>query len=144
MQKRNLIVLMAFIIKNVFAVSESLIPMSKKQIEQEILNKTLISIPTDNLNGKTINNTFSMYMDNKKTVLGKMQIKPMNQPQSDIGEYSILSDGTVYFTWQHWDMAKKLCFHIYQTANSYISIGCDQVFHTAFMKSNIQIGNHLQ
>ena len=44
--------------------------MTKVQIKQTIINKTLVSIPTDNLNGRTINNTFSMYMDGKGHIYG--------------------------------------------------------------------------
>lgn len=36
------------------------------------VNKTSISIATDNLNGRTIENTFSMFLDNHGNILGKM------------------------------------------------------------------------
>jgi len=51
----------------------SLQSMSKKQVQQAFINKTLISIPTDNLNGKTIHNTFTMFLDDKGVIYGKMK-----------------------------------------------------------------------
>jgi hypothetical protein len=117
--------------------------LSKSQFEQALVNKTLVSIATDNLNGKTIDNTFAMYMDDKGNIWGKMSHKPANEPQTDKGVYALAEDGTFYITWQHWDGAKKLCGHVFDTQNAYISVGCDGVFHTAFMKEAIQPGNHL-
>lgn len=54
-----LVTLLSFI-SNVTA--STLHSMTKKEIKRALINKTLISIPTDNLNGKTINNTFTMYI----------------------------------------------------------------------------------
>lgn len=85
-----------------------------------------------------------MFIDDKGNVWGKMAHKPTNEPQTDTGVYSITETGTVYFTWKHWDGSKKLCFNIFKTQNTYLSISCDHVFHTAFMKADIQTGNKLQ
>lgn len=117
--------------------------MSKQQIKQSILNKTFTSIATDNLNGRTIDNTFSMYLDNHGNIWGKMAHKPTNEPIADKGLYSIQNDGTVFITWQHWDGGKKLCAHLYNTKNAYISIDCAGVFHTVFMKEATHSGNNL-
>jgi hypothetical protein len=117
--------------------------LNKDQFVKAFVNKTSTSIGTDNLNGRTIENTFSMFLDDKGNITGKMSIKPKNEPQIDHGIYSIDEDGTAYITWQHWDGAKKLCFHAFNTENAYINVGCDNVFHTAFMKDAIKAGNLL-
>jgi len=139
--------ILAFFLLTLFATTPcfgaTLVSLNKTQIIKAFVNKTATSIATDNLNGQTINNTFSMFLDDKGNIVGKMSIKPPNQPQVDKGTYTIENDGTVYLTWQHWDNAKKLCFHAYNTQNAYINVGCDMVFHTAFMKDAIRIGNQL-
>lgn len=129
---------------NSLSFSATLNSMNKSQIEKAFINKTLISIPTDNLNGHTIDNTFSMFLDSHGNIQGKLSHKPINEPQTDTGVFTIEADGTFYITWKHWDGAKKLCGHIFNTNNSYISVDCDNVFHTAFMKEVIQTGNHLE
>ncbi len=126
-----------------FAFSATLTSMTQLQIEQALVNKTLVSIPTDNLNGRDINNRFSMFMDGHGVIWGKMSFKPSNEPQADKGIYSIAKDGTFYITWQHWDGAKKLAGHIFETQNAYLAISNDGVFHTAYMKEAVQSGNHL-
>jgi len=118
--------------------------MTKEQIKQSFINKTFVSIATDNLNGRTIENTFSMYLDDKGNMLGKMSLKPKNEPQTDKGIYKILEDGSVLLTWQHWDGAKELCAHFFETQNAYLAVSCDNVFHTVFMKEAIQSGKHLK
>ncbi len=82
-------------------------------------------------------------MDDQGNILGKMTRKPVNEPQIDKGIYVIKTDGNFYITWQHWDGAKKLCLHIFNFQNAYISANCANVFHIAFMKDAIQLGNHL-
>ena len=117
--------------------------LDKTQFEKTFVNKTFISIPIDNLNGRTIDNTFSIYLDNKGNVWGKMSHKPANEPQIDKGVYKVTNDGTFYIIWQHWDGAKKLCGHVFNTQNAYISVDCKNVFHTVFMKETYQTGNHI-
>jgi hypothetical protein len=39
--------------------------LNKEQFIAAFVNKTSVSIPTDNLNGRTIANTFSMFLDNQ-------------------------------------------------------------------------------
>jgi len=124
--------------------SVTLSSMTKSQVEHFLVDKTLISIPTDNLNGKTIDNTFSMFMDNHGVIWGKMSHKPANEPQTDKGIYSIAKDGLFYITWQHWDGSKKLSGYFFDTQNAYLAIGRDHVFHTAYMKEMIQSGNRLK
>ncbi len=85
-----------------------------------------------------------MFLDSKGNMWGKMATKLINEPQTDTGIYTVSKDGTVYFTWQHWDSAKQLCAHIFETQNSYISIDCSNVFHTVFMKASSQVGNKLK
>ena len=125
-------------------VSATLQSMNKAQFKEAFINNTFVSIATDNLNGRTIDNTFSMFLDDKGNIWGKMSSKPENEPQTDQGTYSIADDGTFYITWQHWDGAKPLCGHVFYTENAYISVDCDNIFHTAFMKETIKSGNHLE
>jgi hypothetical protein len=127
-----------------FCSAATLTSLDKDQVTKLMNDNTFVSIATDNLNGKTIENTFSMYVDGKGNILGKMSHKPKNEPKTDKGVYSIKEDGTIFFTWQHWDGAKELCAHIYETKNAYLAIGCDEVFHTAFMKESVKSGNHLK
>jgi hypothetical protein len=126
-----------------FSFGTTLSPINKSQFQAAIINKTLISIATDNLNGKTINNTFSMFLDDQGHIWGKMSLKPKDEPQTDQGTYSVEEDGTFHLRWQHWDYAKTLCGHLFETKNAYISVDCDNVFHTVFMKADIRPGNHL-
>ncbi|MDR3492080.1 MAG: hypothetical protein P4M12_08580 [Gammaproteobacteria bacterium] len=143
MRKSVVILFLTFLTINSLSFSATLSSLNRDQFIKTFVNKTSISIATDNLNGRTIENTFSMYLDEKGNIIGKMSHKPVNQPQADNGVYSIDEDGTAYITWQHWDGAKKLCFHAFITNNAYINVGCDNVFHTAFMKEAIKSGNHL-
>jgi len=143
MRKQVIIILVALLTISSLSFSATLNSLSRDQFIKTFVDNTSISIATDNLNGRTIENTFSMYLDDKGKVIGKMSHKPVNEPQTDNGMYSIDEDGTAYITWQHWDGAKKLCFHAFNTNNAYIAVGCDNVFHTAFMKEAIKSGNHL-
>ena len=144
MKKTTIIVFSALIAISSLSIGATLHSLSKGQVEQAFINKTAISIATDNLNGRTIDNTFSEFLDEQGKILGKMAQKPANEPQSDKGIYSITDDGTLHITWDHWDGGKPLCGHFYNTQNAYIAVDCDNVFHTAFMKSAIRSGNHLQ
>ena len=135
--------LLSFIL-NLSCHADTLFSLTKSELEQVVVNNTLKSVAIDNLNGQTINNTFSMYMDDQGKIYGKMSLKPIDQPQYDQGTYSISDDGTFYITWQHWDEQQTLCGHLFTTANAYISVDCDDIFHTVFMTDDIQPGNHIQ
>lgn len=139
--KKFFVIALFFLTSTSFAAQ--LNALTKQQFIKAFVNKTATSIATDNLNGETIDNTFSMFLDDKGNAVGKMSHKPANEPQMDTGVYSIDEDGTAYITWKHWDGAQKLCFHAFDTINAYINVGCDNVFHTAFMKDAIKTGNHL-
>ncbi|MDF1796310.1 MAG: hypothetical protein P1U63_07230 [Coxiellaceae bacterium] len=117
--------------------------MSKAAIENAFFNKTYTSIPVDNLDGKTVNNSNTIYLDGKGHVVGEMGIKPKSEPKIDAGSYKISNDGAVTIQWAHWDFKSKLCFRMYQTKNAYISISCQNVFHSVFMKSAVKFGNHI-
>ncbi len=117
--------------------------MNKVQVENNLINKTLTSIGVDNLDGRTVNNSNSVFLDGHGHVFGEMGQKPTNEPQTDKGIYTIKNDGAIYITWEHWDNKKQLCFHIFNAKNAYISIDCTNVFHSAFMKAAIQSGNHI-
>lgn len=117
--------------------------LNGSQFKEAFIGKTFTSIATDNLNGRTIDNTFSMFMDKHGNIFGKMSHKPDNQPQIDKGTYIVEADGTIYITWQHWDGAKAVCGRVFNTENAYISVDCSNVFHTAFMKEAVKPGNVL-
>ncbi len=118
----------------------TLYSMSKNQIMQALVNKTCA---VDNLNGRTVDNAFSIFMDNQGNIFGEMARKSVDEPQTDKGVYIIKKDGTLYIKWQHWDGGKKVCLHMFNFQNAYISVGCNNKFHIAFMKNAIQSGNHL-
>lgn len=143
MKKIFITIFSVLITLNSVSFSATLNSLNRNQFIKAFVNKTSISIATDNLNGQTIQNTFSMYLDAKGNIIGKMSQKPKNEPQTDHGVYSIDADGTAYITWLHWDAAKKLCFHAFNTKNAYINVDCDGVFHTVFMKDTIKNGKHL-
>ena len=144
LNKLKMILFLVFFLMTELCFGATLKSMSKNEIKELLLNKTLVSIATDNLNCQTIQNTFSLYLDNKGNSFGKMEHKPSNEPQTDTGVYSISKDGTLYLTWQHWDGAKKLCAHFFNTQNAYLAIDCENVFHTVFMKETVRSGNHLK
>lgn len=144
MKKLMIVMFLALLSIHSLGAAATLVSMNKSQFKKEFVNKTLISIATDNLNGRTIDNTFSMFLDEQGHIWGKMSHKPVNEPQTDQGVYTIANDGTFYITWQHWDGAKKLCGRIFNTKNAYISVGCDNVFHTVFMKDAVKLGNDLK
>lgn len=137
------IVFTVFLLIAPSAFSATLTSLNKTQLQKNFFHKTFISVSTDNLNGRTINNTFSMYLDGKGNIVGRMSVKPANQPQNDRGVYSISETGSLYIQWQHWDAQKRLCAKMYNTQNAYLAISCKQVFHTVFMKAAIKSGNHL-
>ncbi len=85
-----------------------------------------------------------MFLDDQGHIVGQMAHKPKNQPQTDTGVYTIKNDGTVYLTWKHWDDAKELCAQFFETKNAYLAVSCDHVFHTAFMKEAMSVGNDLK
>lgn len=137
-----LLFLILFINTSIF--SATLQPMSKNQLTRAVVDKTLVSIGTDNLNGKTISNTFSMYLSPNGTIFGYMQHKPPGLPQIDIGAYTITTLGVLNIRWNKWDHHKLLHACLFETANAYLAIGCqNNVFHTLFMKSNVKSGNQL-
>lgn len=125
------------------ASAATLTSMTKAQIENAVINKTLVSIPTDNLNGKTINNTFSMYLDGKGHIYGKMAHKPDGELQADQGVYTLKDDGTVTITWNHWDKKETLYAQLFETKNAYLAIDNNNVFHTVYMKESILSGNKI-
>lgn len=143
MKKLISLIFTLLLVINSLSFGATLTSLNKDEFVKAFVNKTSISIATDNLNGRTIENTFSMFLDEQGNIIGKMSYKPVNEPQIDKGIYSVDKDGTAYITWQHWDGAKKLCFHAFNTENTYISVGCDNIFHTAFMKDSIKSGKHL-
>jgi hypothetical protein len=143
MKKIQLGLLAAIIGANSLAYGATLKSLNKDKMEQAIVNKTLVSIGTDNLNGKTIDNTFSMYVDDKGNIFGKMGQKPADEPQNDQGICVFNEDGSFSITWEHWDGAKQISGYFFETENAYISIDDQNVFHTVFMKESITTGNHL-
>jgi hypothetical protein len=143
MKKYFSLILIGIFANSSLCFAATLSSLNKEQFVKAFVNKTSVSIATDNLNGRTIENTFSMFLDDHGNAVGKMSQKPTNEPQTDKGIYSINDDGTAYITWQHWDGKKTLCFRAFNTENAYINVGCDNVFHTAFMKEAIQPGNLL-
>lgn len=123
--------------------SASLESLNKEQFVTAFVNKTTVSLATDVFNGQVVPNTFSYYLDDKGNMQGKFGAKPKNGPQADVGNYKIEADGRVLCTWKHWYNGKTMCFQIFNTENAYISVDCNNIFHTAYLKNAIKEGNHL-
>lgn len=121
----------------------TLISMTKNQVVATFVNKTFASIGTDNLDGRNINVSNIVFLSKNGQAFGKMSLKPKNDPQVDQGVYSIKDDGSLLIKWRRWDGSKQLCFHLFETKNAYISIDCNNVFHSAFMKADVHAGNRL-
>ena len=117
--------------------------LNKTQVKKHFVNRTLVSIGVDNLNGKTVNNSNSVFLDGHGMVYGKMGHKPQHQPQYDKGTYKISNNGTIFIKWKQWDDSKKLCFHVFEAKNAYITIDCNGLYHSTFLKSDIETGNRL-
>ena len=125
------------------AFSATLNSLTKEQLTNTLINNTVVSIATDVFNGQIVPNTFSYFLDDKGNMQGKFGEKPKNEPQTDIGNYKIEADGRVLCTWKHWYNGKTMCFQIFNTENAYISVDCNNIFHTAYLKSAIKEGNRL-
>ena len=137
------ILLITMLVASTSVFSASLESLNKEQFIKAFFDKTSVSIRSDDFNGQLSSNTFTMYLDDKGNVWGKLSGKLKSDPQTDTGIYSLDKNGDCYVTWKHWYAGKKLCFRIFNTKNAYLSLECNNVFHTAYMKSNIQAGNHL-
>lgn len=124
--------------------SATLESLSKEQLVKAFVNKTSVSISTDVYNGQIVPNTFSFYLDDKGNVKGQFGVKPKNGPQMDTGVYKIEEDGAMYVTWQHMYDGKKVCFRLFDTDNAYVSVDCNNVFHTAYLKNAIKEGNQIK
>lgn len=144
MKKLTLFIAATTLISCSLSFAGTLHSLTAKQLKRHFINKTFVSVPIDNLNGKTIHNTFSMYLDGKGTIFGTMSLKPKNEPRKDQGKYSISKKGVLFITWDNWDGKKKLAAEIYNTKNAYLAIGRNHVFHTIFMKSSVKNGNQLK
>ncbi|MDF1655046.1 MAG: hypothetical protein P1U34_08040 [Coxiellaceae bacterium] len=124
-------------------VAATMQSMSKAQIERTFFNKTYTSIPVDFLDNKSVNDSNTIYLDDNGKVIGEMGIKPKGEPKIDTGSYNISNSGVVTIQWQHWDFQNRLCFHIYQAKNAYITVDSHDVFHSVFMKSSMKLGNQI-
>jgi hypothetical protein len=125
------------------AFSVTLESLNREQMVKTFVNKTAVSIGTDIFNGEVVPKTFSFYLDYKGNVKGKFGVKPKHEPQTDVGVYTIEKDGTIYVTWKHWYGSKKICFRLFNSENAYLSLECNNVFHTAYLKSAITPGDHI-
>lgn len=142
MRKPISFVAMLFISEPIF--SATLESLSKDQMLKNLVNKTSVSIASDIFHGQIVPNTFSYYLDAKGNVLGRFGVKPKNEPQTDTGVYTIAEDGAMYVTWQHWYNGKKMCFHLFNTENAYLSVDCDNIYHTTYLKTAIKEGNQIK
>jgi hypothetical protein len=118
--------------------------MTPAQMSKAFVNMTATSVPAVNLNDKSINDTVTVYLDDKGHVFGSMAQKPPEGPQKDEGTYKIKPDGSMQITWQHWDHAKTFDAYFFDTKNAYVVIDNNKAFHTVFMKSQMQSGNHVK
>lgn len=137
------VLLAALLTTSSVSFAMSLDSATQDQVKQMYVNKTFKSISTAQLNGKTVDNMFTGYLDDKGNMWGKFAHKPTNAPQTDQGTYMVKDDGALCITWQHWMDAKQFCIYTYETDNAYLIVGDNKVFHTAIMKNTFQDGKHI-
>jgi hypothetical protein len=140
---KKLLLLITMLAISPLALCATLQSLNKKQLNDAFVNKTAVSINYDDFHGHPLGASFSYYLDGKGNIIGKLSQKPENEPQTDTGTYYLKADGTGYFTWKHWYGGKKICFRIFNTKNAYISVDCQNQFHTVYMKKDIQSGNQI-
>ncbi len=143
MKKIPALAFLSFMAISATGFASTLTSMSKVEVQQAFVGKTVTSIPTARLNGAPIDNTFTASLDAQGNVMGKFANQPTNAPQTDTGVYKIADDGSMTVTWKNWEGAKEICVQFYNTQNAYVAISCANEFHTVFMKSAIQAGNQL-
>ena len=118
--------------------------MNKSQVQALLNNHTLISAPTDNLDGKTDHDILFLYADGKGHLTGYRAQPLGHSPQNDQGTYNISTNGIMNFRWHHWGNKQLHHACIYELKNAYLVTSCDDnMFHTLFMKSQIRVGKHL-
>lgn len=141
--KKKLALFALFLATHSLSFGATLSSINQDQFKQTFVGKTFTSISTAQLNGKVINNSVTVYLDNDGKIQGKFTDKPANAPQTDQGVYSIKDDGLVCITWQHWFNGTE-CVYAYNTQNAYIMVDNNNTFHIVIMKSAIESGNHLK
>lgn len=140
------VVFISTLVASQTVLSAGLESLNKQQLQAAIVNKTVVSIPSNvfSSHGQEVTQAFSFYLDDKGNMKGQFAAKPKNDPQSDVGTYKIDADGSVHTTWQHWYGGKTLCWHFYDAANAYIALECNKIFHTAYLKNEIKEGDQLK
>ena len=125
------------------SLSKNLHSMTRDAVTKAFVGNTLTSIGVDNLNGKMVNASNIVYLDKKGVIYGKLGRQIAHVPQYDQGKYQIQKGGSLMITWSHWDFSKPLCFNLFEVKNAYLSIDCQGVYHSTFMKSAVQSGRHV-
>lgn len=138
--KKQLTLFAALIATSSLSFGATLNAINQDQFKQAFVGKTFTSISTAQSNGKEIDNSVTVYMDNQGTIQGKFTNKPVNAPQTDEGVYKIKDDGMVCITWQHWFNGKEECVYAYDTQNAYIMVDTNKIFHFPVMKFAITGG----
>jgi hypothetical protein len=145
--KKQLVIFAALIVTNSLSLGATLSSINQDQFIKSFVGKTFsakTSISTTQLNGKEIDNSVTVYMDNKGTIQGKYTHKPAHAPQTDQGVYSIKDDGMICMTWQHWFNGKEECVYAYDTQNAYVMVDNNHIFHFSIMKFAIKPGDNLK
>ena len=137
------VMLVALLATSSMSFAMTMNSISQDQVKQAFVNKTFTSIATAQLNGQSVENSFTGYMDDKGNTWGKFAHKPTDAAQTDQGTYVIKDNGLLCPTWQHWMGGKQFCVDVYETNNSYVLISDTNVFHTVFMKNAMHTGKQL-
>ncbi len=117
--------------------------ISKEKVLNTIVNKTLTSIPYSNIGSELVPYSLSFYFADDNKVNGKLTNKPTNEPQQDLGIWTVDNDGKLCITWNYWNASKPFCAYLYDANNSIIFLDPDNKFVSMVVKSNIVAGNHI-
>lgn len=117
--------------------------LTKEQITDMISNHTLTTIPMTTLNGDVQNMTFSGYWSKDGKITGQFSAKPEHDPQKDEGKWMVKKDGSLCYTWTHWNNSKQVCVATYKTKNALIFVNAAGKFESAVLLDDIKGGNQL-
>ncbi len=141
--KKSIALLAGLLLVSSTGFAASLHSLNKNQITQLIANHTFTTISAVTLNGEIENNTFTGYWNKDGQMKGQFANKPDNDPVQDQGKWMVKNDGSLCFTWDHWDNSKMNCVYAYETKNMVIFVNTNGKFESAVLKDNIKSGKHL-
>lgn len=118
--------------------------MTKEQVLKIVQNQTLISIPWTTLGKEFFPDSLAIYYGYNNKAHAKLNNKPMtNDPQIDLGIWTVDEDGKLCITWNYWYQSLPSCTYLYDAKNSIIFLDAENTFVSLVPKTNIKSGNQL-